>query len=318
MRRVLITGGCGFVGTNLAEYLLANGGYKLTLLDNFSNAVFGAASCEGASMVRIIGGDIRDRHTCLAATEGQDAVVHLAADTQVIESLRNPDHCCEVNIQGTINLLEACRLNHVQQFAFASSNAAIGGTASPVNEDAVPRPVSPYGAAKLAGEALCSAYAHSYGVCAVALRFSNVYGPHCQRKTSVVARFMCQLMEGQPLTIFGNGSQSRDFIHTADLCHAIHLCLSAEKQNAGGIFQVASGIETSVLKLVEVVAEVMHVKPALRFEPARTGEIVTNVSDTSRIRQHLGFTPKVALIAGIDSLYQWMLRHATFSPVLSL
>jgi UDP-glucose 4-epimerase len=318
MHKILITGGCGFIGTNLAEYLLANGGYRLTLLDNFSNAVYGAVRYADDSSVRMIEGDIRDRQACLQATEGQDALVHLAADTQVIESLRNPDHCYDVNLQGTINLLEACRLNHVPEFVLASSNAAVGGSASPVNEEAVPRPMSPYGAAKLAGEALCSAYAYSYGISTVALRFSNVYGPHCQRKSSVIAKFMRQLIEAAPLTIFGDGSQSRDFIHVGDLCNAIHLCLSRKEEGGAQIFQVASGKETSVLELIELLAQVIHTRPALRFEPVRQGEIFKNVSNISMIREHLGFTPKIALAEGIESLYQWLLRDGTLTPVPSV
>ena len=301
MHRVLITGGCGFVGTNLAKCLSAAGGYELTLLDNFSNAVL-----ENGHACRVIRGDIRDGEICAKSAKGQDAVVHLAAYTQVVESLGNPAQCYAVNIQGTINLLEACRKHGVSRFAFASSNAAVGGQASAVSERTVATPMSPYGAAKLAGEALCSAYRHSYGICPVALRFSNAYGPYCQKKSSVVAKFMRALIDGKPLTIFGDGSQSRDFIHVADLCQAIELCLSSPTSSvAGEIFQVATGIEISVRGLIEVLARVTGRQPQLRFEPARTGEITKNSSDISKIRARLGFTPMIGLEEGIRSLCQW-------------
>jgi UDP-glucose 4-epimerase len=304
MKRILITGGCGFIGTNLTNHLLSCGEYEITLLDNLSNAVCDRSS-DTSGRVRIIPSDIRDLMEC-ETVSGQDVLVHLAAYTQVAESLKNPAQCFEVNLQGTINLLEACREHRVPRFIFASSNAAAGSCQSSISEATVPRPLSPYGATKSAGEALCSAYAHSYGISTVALRFSNVYGPYCQRKSSVIAKFMRSMLEGSPVTIYGDGSQSRDFVHVADLCQAIALCID---ESSGSmpyeVFQVASGIETRVLELVRIMERVIGRKAELQFEAARAGEILKNSSNISRISERLGFTPAVTLEEGIGALYDW-------------
>lgn len=134
---------------------------------------------------------------------------------------------CEVNIIGTLNMLEACRINTVDKFVFASSGAPLGEVEPPIHEEKVPRPVSPYGASKLAGEAYCNAYYKTFGIKTVVLRFGNVYGPGSSRKNSVVAKFIKQAMQGETLEIYGDGKQTRDFIYVEDLCNAIHLSLNA-------------------------------------------------------------------------------------------
>ena len=304
MQKILITGGCGFIGTNLVEHLLSTEAYELTLLDNLSNAVFESSSND-FNRVRVIPGDIRDRMTC-ELVAGHDAVVHLAGYTQVVESLKNPARCYAVNLQGTINLLDACRRHQVPRFIFASSNAAVGPCANLISEASLPKPISPYGATKLAGEALCSAYASSYGLNAVALRFSNVYGPHCQRKSSVIAKFMRSMLEGNPVTVYGDGSQTRDFVHVTDLCKAIALCIRPTVDLPRyELFQVASGIETRVLDLIGILERVVGVKTKLQWEPARTGEITKNCCDISKIHDRLGFHPTITLGSGIRSLYEW-------------
>jgi UDP-glucose 4-epimerase len=314
VKKVLITGGCGFVGTNLTDYLLSAGGHEITLLDNLSNAVFDTSNLTALGL-RIVRGDVRDPRACDVAA-GQDVVIHLAAYTQVVESLRNPSHCYDVNLHGTINLLEACRRHGVERFLFASSNAAVGSHDAAMNEQNVPRPISPYGATKLAGEALCSAYARSYGIAAISLRFSNVYGPYCQRKSSVIAKFMRTMFERKPLTIYGDGLQSRDFVHVTDLCHAIALCVSQPEVGlAGEVFQVASGVETRIVDLVELLEQVIGSKTELRFEAARIGEILKNGSDISKIRNRIGFVPTVGLESGIRLLHGWF-ESASLKSVL--
>lgn len=319
MKKILITGGCGFVGVNLVRELLFDGGYEVTLLDDLSNAVLGnvaavrreveARKLKSLSSPRLLVGDIRDRAFCEEALKGHDAVIHLAAYTRVVESLENPSLCFDVNIQGTINLLESCRRRGIRRFIFASSNAASGDQGVDGSEAISPRPLSPYGAAKLTGEALCSAYCRSFGMDTVALRFTNAYGRYCERKSSVVAKFMRDLLAGKPLTIYGDGRQTRDFIHVSDLCRAICISLATAESSAGGIagdaFQIATGVETSILDLIGLMAQVTGVDPILRREPARPGEITQIHSNPSQARERLGFTAQVRLREGIEDLYRW-------------
>jgi UDP-glucose 4-epimerase len=319
--RVLITGGCGFVGINLCERLLSEGYCDITLLDNGSNSVPENLDVLARNQAnpqavkpKIVHADVRDGEGVYQAVQGRDAVVHLAAFTRVVESLQDPAECYAINVQGTINLLEACRKAGVPHFVFASSNAAVGDANTAVHEDIPPHPLSPYGATKLVGEALCSAYAHSYGMQTVALRFANAYGPYCQKKGSVVALFLRTMLAGSPLTVYGDGRQTRDFIHVADICGVIARCLQCMKNSSapqfkGEIFQVATGIETSVLELVSVLTSATGLNPELVFRPPRVGEIIRNCSDITKLCRRLGYRPEINLRDGIFSLYPWMKQH---------
>ena len=181
VRTVLVTGGCGFIGTNLVKYL-ADRGYRIKILDNLSagkeeNLRRLQSQDPRLSTVDLIIGDIRNRDEVSQAVKDVDAVVHLAAHTSVVESLENPKKDWDINVNGTLNLLEACRQNGVPRFILASSNAVVGEQSPPVDELKIPRPLSPYGASKLAGEALCSTYYHSFGLETVSLRFANWIEP---------------------------------------------------------------------------------------------------------------------------------------------
>jgi len=177
--------------------------------------------------VEFVLGDIRNPKDCLKATEHVSAVVHLAAQSGVPTSVEDPMLDCEINIMGTLNMLEACCKNNVDKFVFASSGAPLGEVEPPIHEEKVPRPVSPYGASKLAGKAYCNAFYKTFGIKTVVLRFGNVYGPRSSHKSSVVAKFFKRALEGLPLEIYGDGKQTRDFIYTEDLCNAIYLSLKA-------------------------------------------------------------------------------------------
>jgi len=189
--------------------------------------------------LELVVGDVTEKSLALNVCKGADAVVHLAASTGVIPSVEDPEQDFASNVVGTFNYLEAARLNGIGRFVFASSGAPLGEQVPPVHEEMVPHPISPYGAGKLCGEAYCSAYHGSFGLETVVLRFGNVYGPHSKHKGSVVAKFIRHIMASEPLPIYGDGNQTRDFIYVEDLTEAILLALN--RADVGGeIFQIAT------------------------------------------------------------------------------
>jgi UDP-glucose 4-epimerase len=204
----------------------------------------------------------------------------------------------------------------VRRFVFASSNAPLGEQPPPAHEGLVPRPLSPYGASKLAGEAYGSAFHGAFGLLTVSLRFANAYGPRSRRKGSVVAAYCRAALEGRPLVIYGDGAQTRDFIHVRDLCQAIRRSLAVD---AGGeVFQVATGTETTILDLAgrirALAAADLGREVAVEHRPARAGEILRNTSDIAKARRVLGFAPAVALADGLPETWRWFREHGRCAP----
>ena len=214
--RLLITGGCGFIGANLVRRVAELGlARALQVVDDES---LGSRAAIAPWDVEFIAGDIRDADLMRRALRGVGAVVHLAADTRVIDSVADPVRNFEINVAGTFGLLNLMREIGVPRLVNASTGGAILGEAPPpVNEQMVPRPTSPYGASKASAEAYCSAFAASYGLNVVSLRFSNAYGPLSFHKGSVVAAFMRRILDGAPLVVYGDGSQTRDYVFVEDL-----------------------------------------------------------------------------------------------------
>jgi UDP-glucose 4-epimerase len=302
-RRVLVTGGAGFIGLNLIETLAA-AGYVVTVFDT-SEA--GLDALPGGGSMRFVQGDVRDAAALGRAIEGCSAVVHLAAQTGVPGSVEDPRTDCDINVLGTLNVLEAARRassgDSPLRVVFASSNAPMGRQAPPAREDAAPLPVSPYGASKLAGEAYCLAYHGSFGLGTVALRFANVYGPRSGHKTSVVAAFIRDALAGAPLTVYGDGAQTRDFIYVDDLCRAVVAALQSDA--AGEIYQIATGVETSINELIDILSEVSGRRLDVRRQPARVGDVARNFSDISKARDQLAWQPSVSLREGLSTTWSW-------------
>lgn len=293
---ILITGGCGFIGSNLVTRLLEED-YQVRILDNLS---VGKKENIPAD-VDLIVGDIRYNSSVSKAFTEVDVVIHLAAHTSVIESVEQPELDFDINVNGTLNVLQQASANNVAKFIFASSNAAVGEQKPPIAETAIPAPLSPYGASKLACEGLCSAFFGSYGLQTVSLRFTNVYGPRSSHKESVVAKFFRKAANDQHITIYGDGNQTRDFIYVDDICQAI--MLAVENNSATGVFQIGNGSETKIIDLAKKVREIACSKSDIVFERPRKGEILRNYSCIEKARQILGFNPQMGLDKGLARTY---------------
>ncbi len=297
--KILVTGGAGFIGANLARLLLKEG-CQVRILDDFS---VGSRDYLAGLDVEIVVGNILDRKMAAQSVAGVDGVVHLAAQTGVPGSLLHPYKDCEVNVMGTLNMLEASRHSHVRRFIMASSNAPLGRQPPPATEDKAPLPMSPYGASKLAGEGYCLAYHGSWGLGAVVLRFANLYGPFSAHKNSVVAKFIKDIKTDGKIAIDGDGRQTRDFIYVADLCQAVYLALKSDV--SGEVFQIATGVETSILELAALMRQIAGQTVALEYHPPRQGDIRKNYSTVAKVERLLGWKPATVLPDGLQKTWEW-------------
>lgn len=311
---VLVTGGCGFIGTALIRRMRENyPSVRIRVLDSLLTGTVedlaavapvekGSVSwMSSADAVQLVVGDIRDAELVREAASGCSAIVHLAANTGVGPSVEDPRIDMEVNVKGTFNVLEAARLEDVSRLVFASSGAPAGEIEPPIHEEVAPHPVSPYGASKLAGEGYCSAYWRTFGVETVCLRFGNVYGPGSGHKSSVVAKFIREALAGEACKIYGDGQQTRDFIYIDDLVDAIRLGL--EKDVAGETFQIACGMERTVGEVAELISKALTskgIEMRVEHEGARRGDVLRNYSDTRKAKRMLGWEPLVVLEDGIE------------------
>jgi UDP-glucose 4-epimerase len=244
------------------------------------------------------------------AMTGVAAVVHLAAAGSVVESVASPWDNFEVNVRGSLTVLDAARRAGVERVVLASTGGALMGNAEgPVDEDSVPRPISPYGASKAAVEAYAHAYAGSYGLRTVALRFANLYGPFSEHKKGVITTFFRNLAAGDPLVVHGDGRASRDFMHVSDICTALELALTADVPG-GTTLHVATGVETSIDELADLCRRVAG-RPdhPLEHRDRRAGEVERNVASYRRAEQLLGFRPQTALADGLAATWRWYAEH---------
>lgn len=322
----LITGGCGFLGTALIQRLLQQGGHAIRVLDNLcigtrDDLAMVAAfkelteqDVQGAPKgIELIVGDILDDLLAHKVTQGCDIIAHFAANTGVGPSVENPRADMLANVVGAFNYLEAARINKIPRFIFASSGAPAGEVDPPIHEELPPHPVSPYGASKLAGEGYCSAYKRTFGIDTVMLRFGNVYGPGSAHKSSVVAKFIRRALAGETLEIYGDGSQTRDFIYIDDLIDAV--LLAATAPGIGGeVFQIATGRETTVgemaNRLVAILKEAGVKNIGLINAETRLGDVKRNFADTTKARTRLGWQSKVALDEGLRKTASYFLKNS--------
>lgn len=303
MQKILITGGAGFVGTNLCAYFHGLGGYDVVVLDNESLGDRRHIAPYGATF---IAGDICNETDLDRALDGVSHVIHLAADTRVMDSIENPAHNFEVNVAGSFKLLQACRRHGVARIVAASTGGAIlGEVPAPVHEEMVAQPMAPYGASKLAMEGYLSAFSGAYGLTGCALRFSNIYGPRSFHKGSVVAHFFKQILAGRDLTVYGDGSQARDFLYIGDLVTGIRQALESD---VTGAYQLGSGRPTTVNELLDIVRQVTgRADIPVHYEEFRAGEIHTTWCDIAKASGAFGFAPGTDLTDGMTTTWAWFL-----------
>jgi UDP-glucose 4-epimerase len=298
---VLVTGGCGFIGANLCRRLISSG-VQVTVLDNLSR---GSLSCLNGLEVEIIKGDARDPGAVRRAIERTQAVVHLAAYGSVVDSVARPEETFENNVRSTFNVLHAAARRKAKVVFASSGGAVIGAAEPPVNEDSLPAPTSPYGASKLCGEAYCHAFAGSFGLSVVALRFANVYGPYSGHKRGAITNFAKALLFKEPIVIFGDGSATRDFIYVDDICDGVCAALNTPTQGAK-VLHLATGVETRIIDLARSLGEVAGCRDhPIRFQSRRAGELERNFASFYRAREVLGFSPRIGLCEGLKRTFAW-------------
>jgi UDP-glucose 4-epimerase len=296
---VLITGGAGFIGSHSVEALLAEGA-RVTVLDNISTGK--RANIPAHERVESIEGDIRDAATVRRALQGVTHVLHLAAQVSVRASLEDPAHSASHNIAGFLNVADAAR-NAGVRLVYASSAAVYGAPESlPLDEGAPCRPTSPYGLEKWIDDQYAALYRELYGTSMLGMRYFNVYGPRqdpASPYAGVISRFAACIGSDQPLTVFGDGRQTRDFVYVGDVARAN---VAALKSSYQGVLNVGTGTSVSLLKLIEALGGCAGRTPQVRFDPPVAGDIRDSAMRPERMREVLGFVPATGLVDGLAQL----------------
>jgi UDP-glucose 4-epimerase len=305
MKKYLVTGGAGFIGSHIVRALLQQGDF-VRILDNFST---GKRENLAGLDVEIVEGDLRDKTTLTHAVRDIEIVFHEAAFVSVAQSMEDPLPCFEINQRGTEFLLEAARKAGVKRVVLASSAAVYGDSdVLPLEEDFALRPLSPYAVSKRVTELYAELYTRSFGLEVVALRYFNVYGPR-QRPDSMYAAaipiFTRRLIDGKPITIYGDGGQTRDLVYVGDIVRA-NLMAAAHPAAPGLVFNICSGDEICIIDLVEGLMDLFPDAPAPEFRPARPGDIYRSVGSPARAQRVLGFKAETFLADGLKAVVDWM------------
>ncbi len=301
MGMTLITGGCGFIGSHIAEALVADG-VKVRVFDNFSSGKLDNLKGFGGG-IEVIRGDVCEPEELRSAMKGVSHVFHEAALVSVAVSVEKPIDNDSINIRGTLNVLQAAREAGVKRVVFATSAAVYGNNpVLPKREDMLPEPESPYALGKLTGEHYLKLFSSLYGVETVALRYFNVFGPRQDGKSmysGVISRFTDDLRSGRIPTIFGDGQQTRDFVYVKDVVQANLLAMRSPAVGRGEVFNVATGKTVSLLQLLDALKKIMGVQVTPQFKEARAGDIKHSLADISKIRAALGYEPRFGLEEGL-------------------
>lgn len=298
--KLLVTGGAGFIGSHLLQILVQDADIETVVLDNLSSGSYSHVP----GSIRLVEGDICDKNIDeLFAVEHFDAVIHLAAQTMVPYSLEHPDEDCNTNLMGIINILECCRKHGVKSVVFSSSAAIYGDNLNvPLKESERPLPTSFYGLTKMASEHYLRLYHDLYGINTTVLRFANVYGERQGDggEGGVISIFCKLLAAGKPVTVFGNGEQTRDFVYAGDIAKALLKAVSLEGHHT---INISTQEETSLNQLLEAFRKAVGHQFTINYAPARTGDIFRSVLCYDNCREYLGFVPSMGLTEGVQRTY---------------
>jgi len=302
--KVLVTGGAGFIGSHTVDALLA-AGHQVTVLDDLSSG----EQANVPPAVHFVRGDICDRALVDKAVTGHDVVTHFAAYTSVPGSFEQPERCFAVNVHGTLNILEAAVKHRVGRIVFASSSAVYAELPDlPKKEADCPGPSSPYAVSKLEVEHLLEWYRQQYGLSYMALRYFNVYGPRQSASSdyaSVIPAFVKAASAGQPLTIFGDGSQTRDFVYVADVAKANAMAAAGK---GSGVLNIGTGIPCAISELARHILSLRPSKSAIRYAEKRQGDVASCTADTKLARRLLGWRASWELQDGLIAASDWSVR----------
>jgi UDP-glucose 4-epimerase len=301
--KVLVTGGGGFIGSNLVALLLGEG-HEVAVLDDFSSGY--RENLADFPQVRVVEGDVRDPAAVERAIAGAEVVFHLAASVGNARAIADPVLDSEVNVIGTLRVLEAARGAGVRKVVFSSSAGIFGELRTlPIREDHPVEPDSPYGASKLAAEKHCLLYARLYDLECVCLRYFNVYGPNQRYDAygNVVPIFATKMLRGEPLTVFGDGEQTRDFINVRDVARANYL--AGTSRGVSGAFNVGSATRITINRLVELLRDASGITPTVEHGPPRPGDVRDSLADVSAAKAAFGFEPTVRVEDGLREYMAW-------------
>jgi UDP-glucuronate 4-epimerase len=309
---VLVTGGAGFIGSHVVERLLARGD-SVTVVDDFNEFYDPALKRRNirgfADQIKLIEADICSDLRGVFAAQAFDTIIHLAARAGVRPSLAQPELYTRVNIVGTQNLLELSREFGVKKFVFGSSSSVYGVNQKvPFNEeDPIFKPISPYAATKLAGEALCHVYHHLYGLDIVCLRFFTVYGPR-QRPDLAIRKFTNAIMAGKPIDIYGDGASRRDYTYIEDILQGILACM--ERNFGYEIINLGESRTVDLRELLHLIEKATGKRAQVRQLPTQPGDVPITYADISKAKRLLDYRPKVAIEEGIEKFVQWYRQEA--------
>jgi nucleoside-diphosphate-sugar epimerase len=305
--RYLITGGAGFIGSHLVEYL-AGRGADVVVIDDFSTGKReNLAPLQ--DRIELVEGTLLDREACARAVRGVDYVLHQAAVPSVPRSVADPIGNHQANITATLNVLIAARDAQVKRFVYAASSSAYGNTTElPKREDMLPRPLSPYAAAKYAGECYCRAFHATYGLPTVSLRYFNIFGPRqdpTSQYAAAVAKFITSALCGVAPTVYGDGEQTRDFTYVANAVSANLLALNAPDAANGDVFNVGCGERISVNLLWQSIAQATNASVRPTYAPARAGDVRDSLASLDKAQRVLGYQPVAELNEGLAATIKY-------------
>jgi len=305
-QRYLVTGGGGFIGSHLVRYLLRKQ-HTVRVLDNFLTGNR-ANLHEVMDRIELIEGDFRNEADCLLATAGVDYIIHLGALPSVPRSVKNPRLSTDINVTGTVTLLQAAHTSGVKRLVFASSSSVYGDSPEfPRREDQKPQPLSPYAVSKLSGEFYLECFYKLHGLETVSLRFFNVFGPRQNPNSqyaAVIPRFIQAVLNGQRPVVYGDGEQSRDFTYIDDLVEGIYRACQVDDA-AGQVFNVACGRQVSLNQLLDLLRELTGQEIPAEYTDPRPGDVRHSIADIEKARRILGFSPQFSMAEGLMRTFQW-------------